>query len=254
LARLPCRRRFDRCCFASSRNTISEGEFSVRVPVALQLHIPSPSGELCVGFCAVHQLVAGITKAVIPLPDEVAHKVAEVDGRKQPRIGDIGPGVDPGPSVGLGLERDPLLHCIAQHVVDPGNLPRRRANGNHVINRSFSGADDFNFKPASGGPGFAFAPANVSIDVGKAVPKAIVAKHFPGKRGAGLGKDCVFQILHCFLTTSYRIETKDWDPGTDQAGQNEQKQPAQSSRRFAGTDKRGTLPGAKTPHTGEIDY
>jgi len=214
---------------------------------------PFPGGESGVGFGPFRQLVAGSTKAVIPLMDESANKVAEIDVGKRPRIGDVGPGVDPGPSVGLGLERDPLLHCIAQHVIDPGNLPRRRANGNHVINRGFGGADDFDFKPATGGPGFTFAPANVSVDIRKAGPKAIVAKHLPGKRRAGLGKDCVLQMLHLFFTTSYRIQTKGRGPGErHRQGETIRSKPAQSSRQLAGTDKRGTLPGAKTPTQGKL--
>jgi hypothetical protein len=129
------------------------------------------------------------------LADKFANKVAEIDGRERLRIGDFGPGVNPGHSVGLGLEGDPLLHCIAEHVVDPGNLPRRRTNGNYVINRGLFWPDDFNFKPATGGPWFAFAPGNVSVDVGKAGPKAMVAKYFPGKRGASceISRGCPFE-------------------------------------------------------------
>src|SRR6478672_1651067 len=157
------------------------------------------SGESCAASASINQLVACLAKTVIPLLDKLANKVAEIDGRKWPRIGDVRPGMDSGPSVGLGLKGDPLLHCVAQHMVNPGNLPPRRANGNYMIYRCFPRTDDFNFKPASRLPGFSLAPADFSIDVRKAWPKAIIAKHVPGKRGAGLGKDCVLQILHLLL-------------------------------------------------------
>ena len=68
-----------------------------------------------------------------------------------------------------------------------------------MIDRDFPWPNDFDFKPASSGPGFALAPGDISIDIGKARPMAKIAKHFPGKRGACLGKDCVLQILHLLL-------------------------------------------------------
>src|SRR6478672_8210552 len=209
------------------------------------------SGESCAASASIHQLIARLTKAVIPLPDKSANKIAEVFCYKWRRTGDVRPGVHACPAVGKSFKRYPLLHRIAKHVVDPGNLPRRRANGDHVINRDFFGADDFDLKPASCGPGFAFAPADVSIDIGKAGPKAVVAKHLPGKRGACLGKDCVLQILHLFLATSYWIRRRDGNQGLDGQGTTQEEQLAHSSRRPAGTDE-GTPAVGQNPTTGKL--
>ena len=199
----------------------------------------------------IHQLIARLTKAVIPLPDKSANKIAEVFCYKWRRTGDVRPCVHAGPAVGKSFKRYPLLHRIAKHVVDPGNLSGRRANGDHVINRDFFGPDNFDLKPASCGPGLAFAPMDVPIDVGKAGPMAIVAKHFPGERGACLGKDCVLQILHLFLATSYRIQRRDGNHRPECAGKNTREQLAHFSRALPGR-RRNPAVGQK-PTTGEFD-
>ena len=147
----------------------------------------------------LRQLIACLAKAVIPSPDKLANKVTEIDVWKRPRVGDVGPGVHPGPAVGKSFKRYPLLHGIAEHVVNPGNLPWRRTNRNHMIDSGFLRTDDFDFKSASWLPGLPLAPANVSIDIGKSWPKAIVAKYLPCQGWACLGKGGVLQILHLLL-------------------------------------------------------
>src|SRR5580765_6368311 len=98
-------------------------------------------------------------------------------------------------------------------MVDPCNLRARRADRDYMVHCGFHRMHDFNFHPAAWRPGFALAPANVSIDVAKPGPEAKVRKQFPRQRRTRLGKNRVLQILHYYPQTKKFIDV--WD---EQAG------------------------------------
>ena len=117
-----------------------------------------------------------------------------------------------------------------------------------MIDRDFPWPNDFDFKPASSGPGFALAPGDISIDVGKAGPMAIIAKHFPGERRACLGKDCVLQILHLLLLprTGFNEGT---GPGKPEWAGTDKENNWRSPPALAGMDEKSPA-GAKPPRPG----
>lgn len=123
------------------------------------------------------QLIASEAKRLIPLPHECPDKITVLVRRKL-WIGarDFGPGMYPGLSVWLRFKRNPLFHCVAQRMINPRHLFGGRANCNHMINRRLDGLHYLDFHPAARGPWLAFGPADASINVGKAGPKAIIAK------------------------------------------------------------------------------
>src|ERR1051325_9059644 len=75
------------------------------------------------------QLIACGTEAVIPGTNEPAQELTAIVSLDGPSgADDLSPGMDAGPAIRKRIKSDPLLHSVAQDVVDPGNLFRRIAD------------------------------------------------------------------------------------------------------------------------------
>src|SRR5215472_6073379 len=86
------------------------------------------------------------------------------------------PGVHARASFKLRLKYHPLFHGVAERVIDPGNVVRRRTKRDHMIHGRSHRPHKRDLQAAARSPRTAAQPADVAVVIGEPPPAAKIRK------------------------------------------------------------------------------
>src|SRR5262249_36613871 len=116
-------------------------------------------------FLFVHRVALAAETAVPKFDEALEHTAEGASGDGHRPSGNLGPGMDGGADVLARLKYDPLLHGVAQSVVDPGHAFSGRTHGDHMVRGGPHRPDQLDAQAAAHGPWRAAEPANVAVKV-----------------------------------------------------------------------------------------
>src|SRR5215472_1081596 len=125
----------------------------------------------------VVQSITFPAKAAVPKFDKTLHQLtdraaANLGGRAY----NFRPGVHARASLRLGLKHHPLFHGVAERVIDPGNVVRRRTKRDHMIHGRSHWPYKRDLQAAARSPRAAAQPADVAVVIGEPPPAATIRK------------------------------------------------------------------------------